>query len=228
MNYVVDPWSLFDFGRLVELFVEQFIPSCVGMYWNQSVENNEGVPDQLWGATFNAAFIATITRFNYRLFSPIATEPDVERLILIDPDMTESDLKEIFLSCVPSIYRGSKPFIVRFHGYSADSRELWEIDRVVFQCQMIVKLAGISVLYIFPDGLDRKISEQQNLLGGLGAFHIWAIATGMLNASNRGRLEVTEEIFEQFLAELMQSNAHIDTLARSEPDWPLPVSEEHK
>lgn len=49
MDYIVDPCLLFDFERLSMLFVEQFIPSCIGSYWNESVDNNEGVPGELWG-----------------------------------------------------------------------------------------------------------------------------------------------------------------------------------
>lgn len=220
MDYVVDPWVLFDFERLSTLFVEQFIPSCIGSYWNESIDNNEGVPGELWGLSFNSALLAAVTRFGFRFTSPTALEPDIERIIFVAPDMDEDDIEEIFISCVPSIYKEGVPFVVRFTNYNNDPREIWAIDRVIEQCQMIVRVGGISVLEVLPSARN-ETPELSSMPPALGAFHIWAIANRRVRELNSSRSEVIRPIFDQFYSELPASNANIDRRAESQVDWPL-------
>jgi hypothetical protein len=147
-------------------------------------------------------------------------ERDVERDILISKDMDEDEIEEIFISCLPSIFKEGKPFVINFTDYSKDEREVWEIERVIEQCKVINKIGGISVLDVFPGQFDQTATEDGP--SGLGAFHTWAIANGILVGGTSG-IEVTKPLFERFMADLLISNKNLEDRARAEPDWPQSV-----
>lgn len=221
MNYVVDPWILFDFERLSTLFVEQFVPSCIGYYLKEYLLNHEDKYSDLWGVSFNPALLGFVTRFGFRFTSPISHEVDVDHLILIASDMNDADIEEIFLSALPSVLKGGKPFVVRFSDYNSDSREIWQIDRVIEQCQLIVSIGGISVLDVIP-GLRSDETPQSSIYpGALGALHIWAIAKGKLREITGVSLDTISHILEQFLDELMQCNLILKMKGEAQSDWPL-------
>ncbi|MBZ6076885.1 FRG domain-containing protein [Microvirga puerhi] len=224
-NYVVDPWVLFDFGKFARMFVEEFIPSCIGWYWKSCLEGEDRQLSDLWAISFNPALLGFVTLSSYRFHSPIATEVDVDHVVLISSDMDEDDIEETFISCLPAILSGSKPFTVKFTDYSADAREIWEIDEVIEQCQMIVRIGGISVLDVIPGVRDfdtpkerhpRDIWEGQ----GLGALHIWAIANNRLTEINGVPFAEIQDLFQVFWRELLESNAEIERRGRNQPDWP--------
>lgn len=226
MDYVVDPWILFDFRKFSRIFIEQFVPSCVGWYWKESLENNEGVPGELWGLSFNAALLGFVTRGGYRFHSPISMEGDVDQIILISSDMEESDIEELFVACLPLIFSGGKPYTVKFIDYSRDEREVWQIPRVIEQCCIIEKVSGISVLDVFP-GAREVGSEPPSpwQVGGMGAFHIWAIARNRLNEVNGKEFSEILHIVEEFMADLALSNRDLEVRARARHDWPADIPE---
>lgn len=219
-DYVVDPWILFDFIDLSTMMVEQFIPSSIGLFWKEAMENGYDADSQFWGLSFNAALLAAVTRFNWRFVSPVSMERDVERVILISKDMDEDEIEEIFISCLPCIFKEQKPFVINFTDYSKDKREVWEIERVIEQCKVVNKIGGISVLDVFPGQFDQTATEDGP--SGLGAFHIWAIANGILVGGTSG-IEVTKPLFERFMTDLLISNKNLEGRARAEPDWPESV-----
>ncbi len=220
MDYVVDPWVLFDFERLSVAFVEQFIPSCIGGYWKESLAGNDGMPGELWGLSFNPALLAFVTRFGFRFHSPIAVEHDVETLILVTSDMTEEEIEEVFISCMPAILAGGEPYVVKFTDHAGDERELWEIDSAIEQCKTILRIGGISVLDVFPGARDPDEPPTGKAPGGLGAFHIWAIAKGRLSDVNGTPLASMPELMEEFWRDLMHSNGNLEERAKSQVDWP--------
>ena len=225
-NYVVDPWVLFDFGKFARMFVEEFIPSCIGWYWKSCLEDEDRQLNDLWGISFNPALLGFVTPSNYRFRSPIAMEPDVDHVVLISSDMDEGDIEEVFISCLPAILSGGEPFTVKFTDYAADPRELWEIEEVIEQCRMIVRVGGISVLDVFPGARDpdaprdthpRQVGETQ----GLGALHIWAIANNKLMEINAVPFGGLQDLLQVFWQELEKSNVEIERRGQGQPDWPM-------
>ncbi len=226
-NFVVDPWVLFDFQKLAQMFVEEFLPSCFGWYWKSCLEENDRQLSDLWAISFNPALLGFVTHLNYRFYSPIATEADVDHVVLISSDMDESDFEEIFISCLPSILAGGDPFTVKFTDFGTDSRELWEIDEVVQQCKQILRIGGISVLDVVPgmrdpDELEEETRETHGASFGLGALHIWAIATGRFHEINGVPFGELEDLIRTFLIDLSECNVELDRRAKSQTDWPGP------
>ncbi|MCW5728360.1 FRG domain-containing protein [Parvibaculum sp.] len=224
MLYVVDHWMLFEFTAFKKLFVEQFIPSMMDGFWKQDLDNNEGTLDGLWSVNFNPALLGYVTPFSFRFRSPIAMAKDCDQLIYISPDMECADLEELFISCMPNIEGNGPPYQVLFDGYSGDSREIWEIARVVEQCKWIVKVGGISVLECFPFLMPNSCEEQGRPAVGIGAFEIWLIAERKFHETKGKTIEETKHLFDQFWAELMIANANIETRAKAARDWPGPRS----
>ena len=221
MDYIVDPWILFDFEGLSKLFIEQFVPSCIGANWKDILANHDDELSELWGLSFNAALLAFITLFGFRFTSPIASEPDVDHLILIFPEMSENDIEEAFVSALPSVLEGGDPFTVRFGGYGQDARELWHIETVIEQCRTIVRTGGISVLEVFPGLREAELPKPGGNPGAFGAIHIWAIATGQLNDIAGVDPRTNKHIFDQFWNDLAQCNSILEAKGKSQPDWPI-------
>ena len=223
-NYVVDPWVLFDFKKFSTMFVEEFIPSCVGWYWKACLEDNEKELSDLWAISFNPALLGFVTLGSYRFYSPIATEADVERVILVSSDMDQGDLEEVFISSLPAILRGEKPFTVKFTDYGMDSREVWQIEEAVEQCRTIVRIGGISVLDVVPGARDIDAPEVESPppweASGMGALHIWAIAKGRLSEIDGVPFGDLQHIIEEFWGDLMMSNQELERRARTQADWP--------
>lgn len=224
-NLVVDPWLLFDFSKFAQMFVEEFIPSCIGWYWKSCLEDEDRQLSDLWAVSFNPALLGFVTLSSYRFYSPVATDADVDHVILISSDMNEDDIEETFVSCLPAVLDGGKPFTVKFTDYSFDDREIWEIEQAVEQCRIIVKIGGISVLDVFPGMRDLDALEEmhpQALLErqGLGALHIWAIAHGRLKEINGVPFGELKELFQIFWSDLLESNVEVERRGRNQPDWP--------
>ena len=176
----------------------------------------------LWSVPFNAALLGFVTLAEYRFRSPIAGEADVERVILVAPDMEPGDVEEIFIACLPSVLAGGEPFQVRFTDYNRDEREVWEIDRVVEQCGWIVELGGISVLDVCPSfrNLDAPEPSPSRLGQGLGALDIWLIAQRRLSEFNGRPFGEYRLVLDQFWRELRQANDNLESRGRARPDWP--------
>lgn len=228
-DFVVDPWVLFKFERFSRMFVEEFIPSCIGWYFKSCIEAGDGKLSELWGTSFNPALLGFVTLSSYRFRSPISTERDADRIILVYPDMCDEDLEEIFVSCIPSILMGGDPFTVKFTGYDHDEREVWEIDEVVEQCRKILEIGGISVLDVLAeedpdeerDSGPKKVWQAK----GLGALHLWAIGKGCLGKIVGVPFEGIRHILSEFVEDLHRSNEEIDRRARAQSDWREPVLE---
>lgn len=224
-NYIVDPWILFDFEKFSRIFVEEFIPSCIGWYWKSCLESEDLKLGELWAISFNPALLGFVTMSSYRFHSPIATEADVAHVILVSSDMNEDDLEEIFISCLPAVLGGGEPFTLKFTDYGADPREIWEIETVVEQCRVIAKIGGISVLDVAPGMRDLDKVEEgspQSLWErkGLGALHVWAIANNRLGEINGVPLGNLENLLQEFWHDLLESNSEIERRGRSQSDWP--------
>lgn len=225
---VVDPWILFDFSRFSRMFVEEFIPSCVGWFLKSCLEDEGGELSALWAISFNPALLGFVTLSSYRFYSPIATESDVDHIVLLSSGMGEDDIEECFISCMPSILSGGAPYSIKFADHAHDDREIWEIPDAIDQCDMSVRVGGISVLDVFTNLRDPDLPEIESSnpwdVSGLGAFHVWAIGTGRFDEINGKPFGEIREIFEEFYAELVRSNQEIERRAKGQKDWPLVVS----
>jgi FRG domain len=224
MLYIVDHWMLFEFQLFKKLFVEQFIPTAVDAYWEEDLASNEGALGGMWSINFNPALLGYVTPFEFRFHSPISGEKDCRQIIYVLSDMGQDDIEESFISCLPSILAKGAPFQVRFHGYSSDPRPIWEIERVVEQSKWIVEVGGISVLDVMPSATSEPKDEIDRAFLGAGAFEIWLISRGLVQQVQGKSFEDLKPIFDEFWAELMISNANIETRARSVHDWPGPVA----
>ncbi len=220
MNYIVDPWILFDFQLLKKMFVEQFVPTTVDSFWEEDLGLYEGSLGCMWSLSFNPALLGFVTKGDYRFGSPMAFESDIEKMIFITPQMDKDDIEEVFTSCLPSILAHSKPFQVKFTNYSHDSRPIWQIDRVVEQATCIVDIAGISVLEVFTS-LEGEGNDPPAILNrGLGAFEVWLIARKQIEAMQGTPIESHQALLQEFLSALAASNRELETRARGMPDWP--------
>lgn len=224
-NLVVDPWILFDFDRFSKMFVEEFIPSCVGWFLKACLEDGEGELSELWAISFNPALLGFVTLSSYRFHSPIATEPDVDHVVLLSSGMEEDDIEECFISCLPSILEGGDPFSVKFTDYASDTREIWEIEEAIEQCDVALRVGGISVLDVIPNMRDQDTPESDLPapwnVSGLGALHIWAIAKGRLGEINGVPFGEIQGLFKEFFGDLEKSNQEIERRAKGQDDWPL-------
>lgn len=220
-DYATDPWISLDFSRFRKIYVEQFIPTAIDSYWKEDLKSFGGRLECMWSISFNPALLGYLTPFEYRFRSPVAAEIDCDQIIYIEPDMDRSDLEELFISCMPGITGGGAPYILRFNGYNADSREVWQIPRVVEQARWIVEVGGISVLEVFPSAMPKIESNRVVPPSGLGAFEVWMISMKKLEEINGKTIEEIRPIFDEFMStELPISNANIETRATSCEDWP--------
>jgi hypothetical protein len=220
MTYVVDPWILFDFRPFRKMFVEEFIPTAVSMYWGEDLQLYGGTLECLWSPSFNPALLGFVTDFDYRFRSPLAHECEVERLILITPEMEREDLAEVFASCMPSILAHSKPFQIRFQGYSMDPRPLWKIERALEQAKWILDVAGISVLEVTTASNAEVNDPIQKHFRPMGAFEIWLLAREYIEAIQTKTIGFEESLEKEFWSDLLKSNEKLESAARALPDWP--------
>jgi hypothetical protein len=219
MMYIVDPWILFEFNSFKKLFVEQFIPTAIDSYWKEDLNLYQGDLGCMWSVNFNPSLLGYVTTAKFRFFSPISAERDCSQIVYILPDMEKDDLEEVFISCMPSILGEGRPFIVRFHGYSADPRPIWEIERVIEQAIWIVEVGGISALEVFPTGFSQKSNKMDKAFPGVGAFEIWLISKRLMSSAQGKTLEKISSIFEQFKGELLISNSNLEKRATDSEDW---------
>lgn len=226
MKYVVDPWILFNFSAFKRIFVQQFVPTAVDGFWKEDLQDSDGTLENMWSVSFNPALVGFVTEGAYRFYSDYALEKSIDKTICISPEMELEDIEEAFISCMPSILSGSEPYQVKFTGYSRDSRELWEIDRVIEQAGFVLMVGGISVLEVFTslqDETGRLIRRkgqpvrQGEINRGLGAFEIWLIAQRIFPPPEGMDWP---NLRTDFLAALGEANERIELLARKCPDWP--------
>ncbi|MBX9469464.1 MAG: FRG domain-containing protein [Rhizobium sp.] len=216
MNFITDAWILFDFGKFKRIFCEQFIPSALDAYFSECISQEDFSLELLWSLNFNPLLLGYTTVVNYRWQSPIATDYECNNCVYIMPDMSRSDVLELFISCLPRVLSGGAPFQVKFHGYNDDPRPIWEIPRSIEQCRWIVEDAGISVLEVFPSAQSTDGGLHPS---GLGAFELWLIANDqfkLMQQSDQAQLRV---VFDQFYAQLPLANAKLEDTARELSDW---------
>ena len=208
-DFITDPWLLFDFEKFKKMFIEQFVPSAINGFWESDIENYKGKLSSMWSVPFNPALLGYVSDSNYRFRSPLALERDVEHLVLLSHDMDKDDISEIFLSCMPQIIAGQRPFLLRFHGYNDDDRPLWEIPHAVQQAIWVVETGGISVLEVFPS-VNATSENGETSPEGFGAFEVWLISKGLLQDVTGKRLEEIKPTWDLFWQDLGLSNGKID------------------
>lgn len=216
MNFITDAWMLFDFNKFKKVFCEQFIPSALDAYFQECIDHEDISLTLLWSLSFNPLLLGYVTVVNYRWQSPIAVDYDCNKCVYIMPDMNRSDVLELFVSCLPRVLSGGAPFQVKFHGYSQDAREIWEIPRSIEQCRWIVEDAGISVLEVFPSAIPVDERPHPN---GLGAFEIWLIANGLISLMQETDQAPLRARFDEFYEQLPTANAKLEATARKMLDW---------
>ncbi|MBT5653960.1 MAG: FRG domain-containing protein [Alphaproteobacteria bacterium] len=221
MQYVVDNWILFKFKAFKKLFVEQYIPTVIDAYWQEDLELYKGTLGCMWSPSFNPALLGYVTNEEFRFRSPIALEHECDRLIFISPDMEKSDLEELFVSCLPNIFSGGQPYEIKFSDYSGENPEVWEIDRVLEQSQWIIEVGGISVLDVFPTVKFEEMEENNNSLGGMGAFEVWLMSKGLIAKMRGVNLKDHDDLLTKFFEDLAASNNNLEARARQMPDWPM-------
>jgi len=210
MKWIVDPSILFDFGRFKRMYVEQFIPSSIDAYWKEKLLHNDFFSDNLWSTSFNPALLGYVTDSEFKFRSPLALEPNPTSIVYITPEMDKKDIEEAFVHCLPSILEGGSPYQVRFTDYERDPRELWQIERVLLQCQWIVEVSGISVLEVVTDKSDKFYPA------GLGAFDIWVYANKLMEHLNGANFIKVKPYFDEFYEKLLYSN---DDLEKRLKNW---------
>ena len=218
MDYIVEPWLLFDFKKFASLFISELVPSAIDAFWKEDLQSYKGALGCMWSTSFNPALLGYATLFSYRFQSPLALERRIEDVVLVLPGMSKSDIEELFISCMPRILLESKPFEVKFHGYSRDLRPLWRIPEVARRCKEIVALGGLCPLKVAsePKADPKEIADP-----GLGAFEIWLTSKGRMDHWNRRAMSPKSSIYDRFSQELDKSNEVLEALATSQPDWPL-------
>lgn len=210
MKWIVDPSILFDFTRFKRMYIEQFIPSSVDAYWKEKLLHNDFLSDDLWSTSFNPALLGYVTNSEFKFRSPLALEPNPSYIVYIAPEMDEKDIEEAFVHCLPSILEGGSPYQIRFTDYERDPRELWQIERVLQQCQWIVEVSGISVLEVVTDKSDEFYPA------GLGAFDIWVYANKLVEHLNGADYIKIKPYFDEFYEKLLYSN---DDLEKRLENW---------
>lgn len=217
MNYVVDPWTLLDFEGWSSLYATQFIPSVIDEIWMQDLANYDGGLESLWTVSFNPALLAYVTTSQYRFWSPLAYDKNVENHIYIFPDMDVHDMVEAIVACYPRIVEEDLPFKVLFHGYSRDDRPIWKIPEVVQKAKSLIEIGGLSPLDVLGGfghqmgkGDPPKFGEPE----GLGAFEIWLIANEKLEWLQGRHLSESRQLFEALIAELPNQNAIFEKLSQ--------------
>ncbi|MBO9706997.1 MAG: FRG domain-containing protein [Caulobacter sp.] len=227
MNYIVDHWMLFDFNRFQRLFVCQLVPTMIDGYWKEDLNLYDGALGCLWSLSFNPALLGYVTSSEYRFHSPLGLTRDCSRIVYIFPDMDQHDIEEVFVSCMPWILGGGRPYEVLFHGYAMDPRAVWKIAKAVRHAKLICDVGGISPLEVMPtfkEVAPSKESEAERLLGaqGIGAFEIWLMAKNKIAKMNGKPIHAEHPVFQRFWRDLLDSNARIEERAKNEADWPGP------
>lgn len=220
MAYVVDPWIVFEFSPFKKLFAEQFLPTAVDQFWKEDLSLYDGGLQCIWSTSFNPALLGFVTNGDFRFRSPLAMETDLDQVVLITPEMRKDDIGEVFASCLPAILSGGKPYLVKFTGYSLADPELWQIGRVVDQCQWIVEMSGCSVLDVFGPDDDEHLHDPLRSKG-LNAFQIWLIARHQLESMMGVTIRRQDPLIQEFLSFLMESNAKLNDRLRTMPDCPI-------
>lgn len=213
LHLVTDPWILYDFQKVVQMFSEQLIPSMAGFFVESCIRENDGGLSDFWGASFNPALLAFLSPSDYGMLSPLALERNIEKLILVHANMDDDDLKAVFCDALSVVLKDQSPYIVRFPDFSFDPRELWEIPEAIAMCSRILNIGGISVLEVFEE--KAQTDSGMNVVGpsGLSAFHIWMIGNNLI-ADIVGK-ELSRETFEQFHSDLLLSNVTLEQLLQA-------------
>lgn len=203
MNWILEPWLIFDFSIFKKVYVEQFIPTSIDHYWESELnEYYDGklISESMFSTSFNPALLGYVTNVDYRMHSPIANEIDPAHTIYITPDMIKSDIEELFIYCLLHISNKGNPYQVKFTDYEYDPREIWEISHVIDQCKWIIEISGISVLEVM---IDKKDDFSPH---GLGALDIWVIANKLTEKQNKIDENKGKQYFQEFWKQLMFSN----------------------
>jgi hypothetical protein len=230
INYIVDHWMIFEFEAFQRIFVRQLIPTMMDNYWREDLNLYDGALGCLWSINFNPALLGYVTHMGYRFTSPLGMQKDCSHIIYILPDMDQEDIAEAFISCMPWILGKGDPYLVLFHGYAHDMRNVWTIRRAIRHAKWICEVGGISVLEPMPslqnpDDLVDEVPQGLLQANGMGALEVWLTAKEKLEKMNGKPLHIEHPVFKRFWSDLMFSNAKIDQLATAAPDWPGPLSE---
>lgn len=120
--------------------------------------------------------------------------------------LTTSDLRDLVLEHGKFVVTNNAPLFATVSGYDKDSRELWEIPEVARLCQRVIESGVVSLLA--PNMGDDRMP------GLLGAWDVWAIATGKFVD---GISELTPAVVSEFVAMLSEANKSADVLIAQDP-----------
>jgi len=204
MDWLLEPWLIFEFKEFKRIYIEQFIPTSIDGFLDTELEMGEILSDDMWSTSFNPTSLSSVTNSDYRITSPISMESEPSSMIYITPEMTKGDMEEMFAYCLIYILNNGNPYQIRFSGYEYDERELWEIEHVIKQCKWIVEISGISVLEVMIEG------QEEFKPNGLGAWNIWLIANRLIEKDNEITIDEGKKYYEEFWDRLMFSNDDLE------------------
>ena len=108
---------------------------------------------------------------------PTDVQSDIRayHVIRMSPSIRGHQINETIRSCWPIVEVTNTPFAISIGGYDDDTRELWEIPKVIEFCQRIVESGLISMLVGKTDPS-----------GAFGAVMIYAVANRIIKKGGAG------------------------------------------
>lgn len=124
----------------------------------------------------------------------------------IPKDITDNEIDDLIRQILPKVMKSQVGCVCGVYGYDFDDRELYEIPEAIALAKRLVDLGFIAMAHT-STLMDKE--EKPEIAKLFGAFEIWAMATGRLDANG----DLDEEGRNVFLRDLDKANKRAGSIA---------------
>jgi hypothetical protein len=210
LNHLFD----FNFPDFITVFATQVIPSQFVGYLNEHLLllSDGGA---LWDLAFDPLALGYFSISAYQFDYPFSLEEQIDKVLILFEEMEEPDILDEIIFVAPKVLRSNEPVGLRLHGFSQDSREIWQIPEALKILRKFADYGGLSILTVFS--LVRFESEKEfvSKVPGflpLGAFELWVILRGEMSDLLQKPETYIPAHRESFFHDLYASNSKLDDL----------------
>lgn len=209
----MDPLHAMQPEAFSRLFGEEVIPTQVALWASEQLKIDEGEDWPTAPMVFDPLLLSYFSVSEYAFKFPFAFELEIESLLLLHDGMTTADIRDEIISAWPRCRDHQLPFVVRFHGFDRDDRELYEIPGAVQLATVFLSLGGLSILEVAtftrPRGDDIR---RQVFPRPMGAFEMWLyFVYGAKSPLTESAVRATQPDFQRAL---LASNEVLESLLR--------------
>lgn len=209
--FILDCEMICDLPAFSALMAREVAPSQIARNFVQVLSNKE------WDAVFEAPSydptgLGYFSTSSYRFDYPFAIDPQPEDIIFLFSDMSEEEIAAEVLSAELSYRKMERPFFLRLHSWSRDTREIYEIEESIAILKTFAAYGGLSLLEISenePAVLQQAFKNPKSPHPApLGAFTIWRFINGL--GGKQPNEDEFHEILTRFMDYIKESNSKLD------------------